>query len=124
MCGGHRMMDKHYIMYDDVVRVPLIIKWPGVIDLGLKTDKFVSNCFDLPPTILEAIEMETKDFFHGQSLLPLIGNPDELRNVIHQEENKDIISNLGKRLYDILERDGYTLIRLWMKEQLLSNKKL
>jgi arylsulfatase A-like enzyme len=28
MCGSHLMMDKHYVMYDDVVRVPLIVLWP------------------------------------------------------------------------------------------------
>ncbi|MCD6520055.1 MAG: sulfatase-like hydrolase/transferase, partial [Anaerolineae bacterium] len=30
-CGGHRMIDKHYIMYEDVVHVPLVIRWPGMI---------------------------------------------------------------------------------------------
>jgi arylsulfatase A-like enzyme len=30
MCGSHKMMDKHYILYDDVVKVPLIIKYPGL----------------------------------------------------------------------------------------------
>lgn len=28
MCGGHGMIDKHFVMYDDVVHVPLIMRWP------------------------------------------------------------------------------------------------
>lgn len=24
------MLDKHYVLYDDVTRIPLIIRWPGV----------------------------------------------------------------------------------------------
>lgn len=28
-CGGHGMLDKHYVLYDDVTRIPLIIRWPG-----------------------------------------------------------------------------------------------
>ncbi len=29
LCGGHGMADKHYVMYDDIARVPLILRWPG-----------------------------------------------------------------------------------------------
>ncbi len=29
LCGAHGMIDKHYVMYDDVVRVPLLLRWPG-----------------------------------------------------------------------------------------------
>jgi arylsulfatase A-like enzyme len=72
MCGGHRMVDKHYILYDDVVKVPLAIKWPGVIKEGAVCDKFVYNCLDLPPTILEMLGLESKEFFHGRSMLPLL----------------------------------------------------
>ncbi|MGI6705095.1 MAG: sulfatase-like hydrolase/transferase [Clostridia bacterium] len=28
MCGGHRMIDKHYVLYEDNVKVPLLIRWP------------------------------------------------------------------------------------------------
>ena len=37
-CGAHRMMDKHYIMYDDVVRVPFIIRMPADIHSGRGND--------------------------------------------------------------------------------------
>ncbi len=70
MCGGHRMMDKHYVLYDDVVRVPLIVRWPGRIEAGRVCNDFVSHFLDLPPTLLEIIDQEPKEFFHGRSLMP------------------------------------------------------
>ena len=72
MCGGHRMVDKHYILYDDVVRVPLAIRWPGMTEPGSVCDSFVSNFLDLPPTILDITGLEKKDFFNGESLLPFL----------------------------------------------------
>ncbi len=72
MCGGHRMMDKHYIMYDDVVKVPLIIRWPKKIKPGQICDRFVYNLLDVPPTILEWLGVKVPDFFHGRSLVPLL----------------------------------------------------
>ncbi|MCP4397224.1 MAG: sulfatase-like hydrolase/transferase, partial [bacterium] len=47
MCGGHGMIDKHFIMYDDVVRVPMIMRWPGHIAPGSRCEAFVSHEIDL-----------------------------------------------------------------------------
>lgn len=72
MCGGHRMMDKHYVMYEDIVKVPMIIRWPGRIRQGMVCSEFVYNFLDLPPTILEMVGLKPKEFFHGRSMLPLL----------------------------------------------------
>lgn len=72
MCGSHRMMDKHYVLYDDIVRVPFIIRWPARIEEGSQCDSFVYNCLDLPPTVLEVLGLEPGEDFAGRSLLPLL----------------------------------------------------
>lgn len=74
MGGSHRMMDKHYVMYDDIVRVPFIIKWPKVVKPGTECDEFISNGLDLAPTILDAAQLPAKEegFFHGLSIVPLL----------------------------------------------------
>lgn len=76
MCGSHGMMDKHYIMYDDVVRVPLIIRMPGggEAESGWRCEQFVYNFLDLPPTILELLDLQTRDpgDLQGRSLKPLL----------------------------------------------------
>ncbi len=72
MCGGHRMIDKHYILYDDVVRVPLIIRYPARLPASRRIDEFVYNLLDLPPTLLEWAELPPRPDFHGASLTPLL----------------------------------------------------
>jgi len=71
LCGGHGMIDKLYIMYDDVVRVPLIARWPGRIAPGSKCNAFVSSSIDLAATFCDVTGVAIPDTFQGQSLLPL-----------------------------------------------------
>jgi arylsulfatase A-like enzyme len=70
MCGSHHMIDKHFILYDDVVRVPMMMRWPGRIPAGRVVDDFVANAVDLPTTFCEAAGVESPDTFSGESLLP------------------------------------------------------
>lgn len=71
MCGGHRMMDKHYVLYDDTTRVPLIMAGPG-ISAGQRRSEFVYNLLDLGPTILAACGLPALDGMVGRPLQPLL----------------------------------------------------
>lgn len=71
MCGAHRMIDKHYVMYDDVVRVPLIARWPGRIRPGSVADAFVCTGLDLARTFCEVAGVEAPASFQGLSLIPV-----------------------------------------------------
>jgi arylsulfatase A-like enzyme len=83
MCGGHGMIDKHFIMYDDVTRVPLIMRWPGHIAPGSRCDAFVAHAVDLATTFCEAAGVPVPNTFRGRSLLPLMaGNQDNGRQDI------------------------------------------
>ncbi len=70
MCGGHRMLDKHCVMYEDIVRVPLIVRGPGIAS-GAVRDELVYNLLDLPPTLSDWVGFEPGSF-HGRSLSPLL----------------------------------------------------
>jgi arylsulfatase A-like enzyme len=69
--GGHGMVDKHYVMYDDVVRVPLVARWPGHISPGTHCDAFVSHSLDLASTFCDVAGIPAPATFRGQSLVPL-----------------------------------------------------
>lgn len=71
-CGSHRMIDKHYVMYDDVVRVPLVMRWPGVIPPGQVRDEFVSHALDLATTACAAADVPVPASYQGRSLLALV----------------------------------------------------
>lgn len=72
MCGSHRMIDKHYILYDDVIKVPLAVRWPGVISPATIRDEFVCHFLDIPATLLDILGKDIPDFFSGRSLLSLL----------------------------------------------------
>ena len=83
MCGSHGMIDKHYIMYDDVVRVPLFMRWPGVIPAGTTTDAFVSNSIDLPTTFCNVAGAPAPETFMGRGLILIAcGRDDDARQDI------------------------------------------
>ena len=72
MCGSRRMMDKHYVLYDDVVRVPLVIRYPKQVRQNAVSDDFVINMLDLAPTILELAGASVPEGLDGISLLPYL----------------------------------------------------
>ena len=78
MCGGHRMIDKHFILYDDVVRVPLFVRWPGRVPAGRVCDAFTPHLIDLAATIQDLHGLPIPDTFQGQSLKRiLLGEADD-----------------------------------------------
>lgn len=66
MCGSHNMLDKHYVLYDDIVRVPLLVRCPGVEPAHFSS--FVSNCLDLPATIRKWFVLPDAEVAHGKAL--------------------------------------------------------
>ena len=86
LCGGHGMMDKHYMMYDDVVRVPLIMRWPGRVPAGETRDAFVSHEIDLASTIARVAGLTPPEGFRGVDLLPVArGEADTGREDVYSQ---------------------------------------
>ncbi len=71
LCGAHGMIDKHYVMYDDVMRVPLILRWPGRLPAGSTVDAFVTAALDLATTFCVAVGADVPTTFQGQDLVAL-----------------------------------------------------
>jgi len=76
LCGDRGMIDKHYIMYDSVVHVPLVIRYPRMIQPGSCCEEMVTNMLDLVPTILEFAGLPVPEDLHAVSLMPYLqGKP-------------------------------------------------
>ncbi|MHB1483423.1 MAG: sulfatase-like hydrolase/transferase [Saccharofermentanales bacterium] len=75
-CGSHRLIDKHFTMYDDITHVPLIMRWPGMLQAGQVRSDFVSSSVDLATTILSAADVAVPSTFQGMSLLEDTGRED------------------------------------------------
>ncbi len=61
-------------LYEGGIRMPLIIRWPEVVEAGSVCNELViSN--DFSPTFVDILDLETEDTFEdGSSLLPLLQN--------------------------------------------------
>ncbi|HUJ38945.1 MAG TPA: sulfatase-like hydrolase/transferase [Candidatus Acidoferrales bacterium] len=72
--GDHGELTHSIFLYDSTIHVPLVIKLSGNRQAGQRVTVNASLA-DLAPTLLEAIGMKPPAGMQGQSLLPLIGNP-------------------------------------------------
>jgi arylsulfatase A-like enzyme len=77
LCGSHGMVDKHYVMYDDVVRVPLMVAGPGVVTRETPSEAFVSATLDIAPTLLELTSTDLMADLQGRSLTPILAGQEE-----------------------------------------------
>lgn len=69
MAGAHGMVTKSTTaFYDDVVRVPLIVRWPGRVVPGVSGAP--ASLVDLMPTLLELAGHPVPEDLHGRSLAP------------------------------------------------------
>lgn len=66
---SHKQIDKHYTMYEEVTHVPLIIRWPQVIQPNSVCSDFLSHFLDLPVTLLELLNLAVPDCYQGKSFL-------------------------------------------------------
>jgi arylsulfatase A-like enzyme len=70
--GEHAQMGRHsHALYDEVLRVPLIIRLPGRKFAGTIVDRQVRG-IDILPTVTDLLDLEHLDQFDGASLTPLM----------------------------------------------------
>lgn len=70
--GEHGWFDKRF-MYEESMRTPLIIRYPGVIKPGTISNQIVSNV-DFAPTFLEAAGVPIPAEIQGKSMMPHLKN--------------------------------------------------
>jgi N-acetylglucosamine-6-sulfatase len=71
--GEHRMIAGKDTPYDEDIRVPMVIRGPGV-PAGARIDAMALN-IDLAPTFADMAGIQTPDFVDGRSFLPLLADP-------------------------------------------------
>lgn len=72
--GEHGLWWKQ-TFYEDSVRVPLIMSWPGKLPQGARCDRVISQ-LDLNATMLDALDCPPLPNSPGRSLLPLLADAD------------------------------------------------
>jgi arylsulfatase A-like enzyme len=68
--GDHNWYDKRF-MYEESLRMPFLIRWPGVVSPGRVSDKMILNV-DFAPTLLQAAGVPIPADMQGRSFLPIL----------------------------------------------------
>jgi arylsulfatase A-like enzyme len=76
--GEHRWMYKMN-PHEESIRVPMVIRWDGVVPPGTITEALVANV-DLAPTFAEAAGMGVPTSVEGRSMLPLLTQGEPIRD--------------------------------------------
>lgn len=67
--GDHGWFDKR-LMYEQTIRIPWMIRWPGRVKPGSETDAWTIN-IDNAPTILDMVGLAVPGDMQGRSIVPL-----------------------------------------------------
>jgi arylsulfatase A-like enzyme len=68
--GEHGWFDKRWIL-EESIRMPFIIRWPGVVRPGSRPEAMIQN-IDYAPTFVEIAGGRVPPGLHGRSLVPLL----------------------------------------------------
>jgi arylsulfatase A-like enzyme len=74
MLGEHGMVGKWFSVYDDVLRVPFLMRFPGKRHAGLHLNQSV-ELVDLVPSVLSLLDQPVAPDLPGRSIAPLFDNP-------------------------------------------------
>jgi uncharacterized sulfatase len=100
---SHRLSDKGPAMYDEITRIPLIVRWPGKTPANSVCPHPVSH-IDIVPTILEAFNIPTPKVLEGKSMLATFRDP-------ATKPNDTIFMEFGRYEIDHDSRAGFVPIR-------------
>jgi arylsulfatase A-like enzyme len=83
--GDHGWFDKRW-MYEESLRTPLIVRWPGVVKPGSRNKDLVMN-LDLAETFLDIAKVRAPQSMQGTSLVPLLrgATPKKWRDAIYYQ---------------------------------------
>lgn len=76
---SHCIGGKGPCVYEEIVRAPFIVRWPGVAPAGAVSDQLVSH-IDIVPSLLEAAGMRRPKLLQGHSMLKTIKDPSVATN--------------------------------------------
>ncbi len=108
--GEHGMAEKRW-MYEESLRMPLIMRWPSRIPEGTQVDALIQN-IDYAPTFLEAAGVAIPREMQGKSLFPLIdGNEEGWRDTIYYHYYTNGEHNVPR--HDGIRTDRYKLIHYY-----------
>ena len=110
--GDHGWFDKRF-MYEESLRMPLLVRWPGVVKPGEVNEDLVQN-LDFAETFLDIAGVNIPADMQGRSLVPLLEGrtPADWRKSIYYHYYEYPGAHSVKRHYGV-RTDRYKLIHFY-----------
>ncbi len=120
--GEHGWYDKRW-MFEESLKMPFVIRWPGRIKPGTRCEKLIQN-IDYAPTFLEVAGLEIPEEVQGRSLAPLFAAPETAgwRDAIyyhyyehggeHRVPRHEGVRTARYKLINFYSNDGFNLFDL------------
>lgn len=120
--GEHeRLADHGGQPYQEVIRVPLIVKLPGNEHAGLRVDETV-RLVDIPHTVLDVMGIDASFGTVGASLLPLINAQNGISNVRGGDGEDRLVFSAEIAVGDwMVQRDNMTYVLQYPRIVCLKN---
>jgi len=114
--GDHGLYDKRF-MYEESLRMPFLVRWPGVIKPGSRIDAMALN-LDFAPTFLDAAGLPAGADMQGRSLVPLLRGraPANWRTSMYYRYYHDPGHHNTRAHYGVRTMT-HKLIYFWKKDQ-------
>lgn len=114
--GDHGLFDKRF-MYEESLRMPFLVRWPGVIAPGRRIAGMALNV-DFAPTFLDVAGLPVHPSMQGVSLVPLLRGPTpaDWRTAMYYRYYHDPGHHNTRAHYGIRTLT-HKLIYFWKKDQ-------
>ncbi len=114
--GEHGWFDKRW-MYEESLRTPLLVRWPGVIQPESSNRDLVSN-LDYAPTLLEIAGVEAPPDMQGSSLVSLLKGqtPNNWRKTFYYHYYESQVAH-GVPAHEGVRTARYKLIRFYETDE-------
>jgi arylsulfatase A-like enzyme len=114
--GDHGLYDKRF-MYEDSLRMPFLVRWPGITTPGSQQDAIAINP-DFAPTFMEIAGLPLPADMQGRSLVPLLKGerPADWRTSMYYRYYHDPGDHNTRAHYGV-RTETHKLIYFWKKNQ-------
>lgn len=102
--GEHGLSAERRLAYEEALRIPLMIRFPGRIPAGIRPGQ-IALSLDVAPTMLDLAGAQARPDLHGKSLVPILeGNDPEWRSSFLIEYYSDTV-------FERIDHMGYKAVR-------------
>jgi arylsulfatase A-like enzyme len=114
--GDHGLYDKRF-MYEPSLKMPFLIRWPGVIKAGSVADGMILNT-DFAPTFMDMAGLKVPADMQGRSIVPLLRGvqPKDWRTSMYYRYYHDPGDHNTRAHYGVRTLT-HKLICYWKKDQ-------